>query len=105
MDEADKLVSQTRINPAPSTIILRLRQADTLHGWSESFRNPYIYYTTEDGSRYRLWYEDSRSVMDKVGLARMFGITGVSLWRLGNVPDYNDAGLFYDVWENLLKQR
>ena len=43
--------------------------------------------------------------MDKVGLARMFGITGVSLWRLGNVPDYNDAGLFYDVWENLLKQR
>lgn len=105
VDEADKLVSQTRINPAPSTIILRLRQADTLHGWSEAYRNPYIYYTTEDGSRYRLWYEDSRSVMDKIELARMFGITGVSLWRLGNVPDYDDTGLFYDVWGNLLKQR
>ena len=103
VDEADKLVSQTRINPAPSTIILRLRQPDTLHGWSESFRNPYIYYTTEDGSRYRLWYEDSRSVMDKVELARMFGITGVSLWRLGNVPNYSDNGLYYDVWESLLE--
>lgn len=105
VDEADKLISQTRINPAPSTIILRLRQADTLHGWSETYRNPYIYYTTEDGSRYRLWYEDSRSVMDKIELARMFGITGVSLWRLGNVPDYDDPGLFYDVWGSLLQQR
>ena len=105
VDASDKLVAQSSVHPAPSTIITRLRQTDTLHGWSELYRNPYIYYTTQDGTRYRLWYEDSRSVLDKIELARMFGITGVSLWRLGNVPDYSDEGLFYDVWDSLLTLR
>lgn len=105
VDTEDKLLTQTSIHPAPSTIITRLRQTDTLFGWSEIYRNPYIYYTTEDGTRYRLWYEDSRSVLDKIELARMFGITGVSLWRLGNVPDYGDAGLSYDVWGSILEYR
>ena len=105
VDEADRLLQQSSINPGPSTIITRLRQEDTVMGWSESARNPYIYYTTESGSRYRLWYEDSRSVMDKIELARMFGITGVSLWRLGTVPNYSDAGLYYDGWDSLLELR
>ncbi|MGN0967772.1 MAG: S-layer homology domain-containing protein [Oscillospiraceae bacterium] len=105
VDEEDRLLQQSSFNPGPSTIILRLRQEDTAMGWSEIARNPYIYYTTEDGSRYRLWYEDSRSVLDKIELARMFGITGVSLWRLGTVPDYSDEGLYYDVWDSLLELR
>ena len=33
--------------------------------------------------------------------ARMFGITGVSLWRIGNIP----ADGAYDVWSALLTQR
>ena len=51
-------------------------------------------YTTEDGSRYKVWYEDAQSVTDKLQLARMFGITGVSLWRAGTIP----ASSGYDVW-------
>ena len=105
VDEGDKLLDTASIHPAPSTINTRLRQEDTLMGWSELYRNPYIYYTVESGERYRLWYEDARSVMDKVELARMFGITGVSLWRLGNVPNYTDEGLYYDVWGALLADR
>jgi hypothetical protein len=35
----------------------------------------------------------------------MFGITGVSLWRLGNVPNYSDEGLYYNVWDSLLSER
>ena len=104
VDEEDKILEQNSVHPAPSTVITRLRQEDTLFGWSELYRNPYIYYTTETGERYRLWYEDSRSVMDKVELARMFGINGVSLWRLGNVPNY-DAELDFDVWGSLLADR
>lgn len=105
VNAADKLVSTSPIQPAPSTIITRLRQEDTQLGWSDTYRNPYIYYTTEDGSRYRLWYENERSVMDKIELAQMFGITGVSLWRLGTVPGYDDAGLEYNVWSALLSDR
>lgn len=55
-------------------------------GLLEEFRNPCALYTTEDGSRYKVWYENEQSVLDKVALARMFGITGVSLWRIGNIP-------------------
>jgi hypothetical protein len=32
----------------------------------------------------------------------MFGVTGVSLWRIGVIPDF--AGV-YDVWSQLLSQR
>lgn len=105
INESDKLVEKKSYNPLPSTIITRLRQEDTVMGWSETYRNPNIYYTTENGKRYRLWYEDARSVMDKIELAQMFGITGVSLWRLGMVPDYSDKDLFYNVWESLLADR
>lgn len=105
INESDKLVQQTSYHPAPSTIITRLQQEDTLFAWSETYRNPNIYYTTEDGARYRLWYEDARSVMDKIELAQMFGITGVSLWRLGTVPNYPNEGLYYNVWESLLADR
>ena len=76
-------------------------QPDTQVVYSEEFRNPCALYTTEDGSRYKVWYENEQSVLDKVALARMFGITGVSLWRIGNIP----ADGAYDVWSALLTQR
>ncbi len=46
---------------------------------------------TEEGSDNIVWYEDARSVTAKVRLAKMFGIGGISVWRLGNVPE--------DAWE------
>lgn len=105
VDENDLLVSQTLVHPSPSTIITRLKQSDTEFGYSELYGTSWIYYTTGDGSRYRLWYEDALSVTAKIRLARMFGINGISIWRLGNVPAYADAGLNYDVWSAVLAQR
>ena len=95
------LLETTIYHPAPSTLALRLAQPDTQVVYSEEFRNPCALYTTEDGSRYKVWYENEQSVLDKVALARMFGITGVSLWRIGNIP----ADGAYDVWSALLTQR
>lgn len=105
VDGGGRLLSQIFYNPTPATIITRLRQPDTERYYSEGYRNPYIYYTDENGGRYRLWYEDERSVQDKIELAKMFGVTGISLWRLGNVPDYDDPGLFYQVWDGILALR
>jgi len=102
VDGEGKLLSQTFYNPIPATIIARLRQADTECYYSEVYRNPYICYTAENGIRYRLWYEDARSVQDKLELAKMFGVTGVSLWRIGNIPNYDDSGLFYNIWDSIL---
>ena len=105
VDENGLLTGQTLVHPSPATIITRLRQSDTTLGYSRLYGAPWAFYTTEDGSRYRLWYEDARSVTDKIELARMFGINGISIWRLGNVPVYDDAGLNYNVWEAVQAQR
>lgn len=60
-----------------------------------------MYYTTEDGTEIFLWYEDARSVSDKLQLAKLFGIQGVSFWRIGTIPNYADEGLHYNVWEGI----
>ena len=95
-DAAGQLISETPLHPVPSTIYSRLTGGGEM-GWSETYRNPYLRYVTEDGKHIFLWYEDERSVEEKASLARMFGITGVSVWRLGLIPSYADAGLYYNV--------
>ena len=101
VDENGVLLETTIYHPAMSTLAARLNQSDTVVTYDAASRNPYALYTTEDGSRYKIWYENEQSVTDKIQLARMFGITGVSLWRVGNIPD--TAG--YDVWSAVLSQR
>lgn len=99
-DEAGQLISEAPLYPTTRTIYSRLAGGAEM-GWSETYRNPYLRYITEDGQHIFLWYEDSRSVGEKAALSRMFGITGVSFWRLGNLPDYNDPGLYYNVMDAL----
>lgn len=81
-----KLLSATPYHPAKDTVYQRMNQAGTIKGFSETYRNPYIQYMTEDGTNVFLWYEDQQSVAEKAALARMFGISGISLWRLGTIP-------------------
>lgn len=94
VDEAGRLLDDTLYHPGPATLAARLAQPDTEVTYSEKYRNPWALYTAEDGSRYKVWYEDARSVTDKLQLARMFGVTGVSLWRVGTIP----TSTGYDVW-------
>lgn len=95
-DSAGKLTSQTPILPTMDTVAARLKAGATM-GWSAVYRNPYITYQTETGQHVFLWYEDSRSVGEKVQLAKLFGITSVSLWRLGNLPNDATPGLYFNV--------
>lgn len=97
ISEDGKLLSPTPVCPSPSTIYKRMGQSDTVFGWSEEYHNPYMIYRTEDGQRVFLWYENSQSINDKIQLARMFGISGLSLWRIGTVPDYDG----YSIWQGL----
>lgn len=64
--------------------------------YSETYRNPYL--TIQDGEVTKvIWYEDSRSIGDKIDLAQMFGIQGVSFWRLGLIPDDNRTA-YSNIW-------
>ena len=100
VDEEGRLLETTIYHPAQDTLAKRLAQSDTTVTYSETYRNPCASYTAEDGSRYLVWYEDAQSVSDKIQLAKLFGITGVSVWRLGNIPTYDN----YDVWSAILAQ-
>ena len=101
VDQEGRLLETTIYHPAVSTLTARLGQPDTVVTYSEEYRNPCAAYTTEDGGRYLVWYENGQSVLDKFQLARMFGIAGVSLWRLGNIP----AAPGYDVWTAVASTR
>lgn len=91
-----KLSSTASVSPPPSTIYTRLKGGAVM-GYSDVYRNPYITYTTEEGKSIFLWYEDERSINDKLQLAKLFGIKGVSFWRLGIIPNYSDDGLYYNI--------
>jgi len=94
VDGAGNLKSESPFRPATETVYKRLIMPGTQRGWSDRYKNPYITYTTETGENIFLWYEDERSVLEKMALARMFGINGVSLWRLGEIPNYDGYDVF-----------
>ncbi len=65
--------------------------------YSDKYKNPYIVY--DDGSEKQIvWYEDKRSVEDKIKLAEMFGIDGISIWRIGLIPE---EGGDLNVWSGI----
>ena len=66
----------------------RLIDPRTTMNYSTQYDNPYLTFTNESGIENVLWYEDERSIAAKLGLAKMFGVNGVSVWRLGLIPDY-----------------
>ena len=96
--DADGLLTAVRsTHPLQTTVYKRLRQSGTVMGWSDTARSPWCTYTTESGQHIFLWYEDARSTAEKLACAKLVGVTSVSVWRLGLIPDYADEGLHYDV--------
>lgn len=98
VDEEGLIQNTTIYHPASTVIATRLEQEDTVYTWDEVSRNPFIIYTTEEGNHYKLWFENAPAVEEKLSLARMFGVTGVSVWRLGTIPYFPEIEN-YDVWQ------
>ena len=98
-----KITDGKSIHPALDTVEKRLAQPDTEINYSEKYKNPYAFYTTEDGQQILLWYEDSRSIEDKITLAKMFGINSLSIWRLGAIPE-GSAEQYMNVWETIIAE-
>lgn len=97
IDENGSLVSSTPVSVSMETAAKRLGQRNTIKGWSQANQQSYAIYTTEDGSRYFLWYQDEASVEAELRAAKLLGVTGVSLWRLGTIPNSADWS-----WNSLL---
>lgn len=78
------------------------------YAYSGEYANPYIkYIDTSTGVECIVWYENSQSVMEKVKLAKFFGIEGISLWRLGQIPneaDVSGKSFDMDIWQKLVNE-
>ena len=85
---------------------LKLFESSPSLQYSDLYKNPYLKFTDASGVERTVWYEDSRSVLEKIKMAKMFGVTGISIWRLGNIPDIKTDNYdlpFMDIWDNILK--
>lgn len=107
-----KIINQKAFRPSYTQLRDRMTKyepgSELSIKYSDMLHNPWLtYYNSSDGTDNIIWYEDSRSVNAKIGLSKMFGINGISLWRLGNIPDFDDAGedkLYLDVWKSIKEQ-
>lgn len=96
--DANGLLTAARsTSPTHTTVAGRLAQEGTVLSWSSLARSPYCTYTTESGQNIFLWYEDERSVGEKLSCAKLLGVNSVSVWRLGLIPTCADEGLHYNV--------
>ena len=86
-----KVINSMPYHPVTDSVYQRLIEPGTSINYSRLYENPYLtFYNSNDDTQNVLWYEDERSIASKINLARMFGINGVSVWRLGLIPDYED---------------
>lgn len=97
IDENGDLLSGTPVYPTAETVAARLAQPDTETGWSDTYQQSYAIYTTEDSGRYFLWYQDDTSIQTELRCAKLLGVSGASLWRLGTLPTSADWN-----WNSLL---
>ncbi|WP_422485397.1 glycosyl hydrolase family 18 protein [Gudongella sp. DL1XJH-153] len=102
VDNQGKVVNKYPYTPTYEMLYNRIIQDGVDIFYDLDNQNPYIkYYNENDNMEYIIWYEDSRSIAAKIGLAKMFEIESLSFWRLGNFPDYSDkAGS--EVYLNVL---
>ncbi|HHW47914.1 MAG TPA: hypothetical protein GXX14_04755 [Clostridiaceae bacterium] len=105
-----RIINSTSYSPDYGKIRDRILNEDGMKdvtvNYSQRYENPYITYSNDEGSSFIIWYEDSRSVLAKIKLAKMFNIKGISLWRIGTIPDYgenDEAANYLNVWQKVVE--
>lgn len=102
---------ETRNTPTYQMINDRIQNKDgkgvgISYGYNNELQSPFIqYFNLSDKTQNILLYENSKSLKAKIDLVKQFGLGGISLWSLANVPDYADTksktyGL--DAWDSII---
>lgn len=102
---------EARNTPTYQMINSRIQNKDGIgkgitYGYNNELQSPFIeYLNSADNTQNIILYENSKSVKAKIDMVKKYGLGGISLWSLANVPDYTDAraktyGL--DVWSSIL---
>ena len=80
------LLSGSPVSPDTDALRQYLQLPGTETGWSVQYQMPYTVYTTRQGFRYFVWYENGKSILGKTEIARLLGVTGISCSRTGQNP-------------------
>lgn len=65
-----------------------LERPDIVAQWNEMWRTPWVQYR-EDPDTHTVWFENRRSIEEKLDLARQYRLRGIAAWRLGlEHPDF-----------------
>lgn len=88
VDEEGKVLNERPYTPDYEKLLHRLEQNSTTVIFDEASMNPKaLYQDSNTNHSYVIWYENATSIEKKVELAHLFGITRLSTWRLGNIPN------------------
>ncbi len=86
-----KVMNQTPYTPDMETVAAKIKSIGETK-YVQKYESPYItFYNEADSTNNVVWYEDNRSVAAKIKLAELFGVSNISLWRLGNIPDLGNT--------------
>lgn len=98
------IINQTPFTPKYDNLVERIhtekqsgKNIGNIIQYNHMYQNPYIVYN-ENGITNSIWYEDDRSVSAKIKLAKDLGLGGISLWRIGNIPDYS-SDMYLNTWD------
>ncbi|MFC4617669.1 glycosyl hydrolase family 18 protein [Camelliibacillus cellulosilyticus] len=58
------------------------RNAGATIEYSEASQSPYFHYTDQNGQQHVVWFEDSRSMAEKMLLIRNSGLDGLGAWQI-----------------------
>lgn len=90
------VINNTPYHPSYASVSARLATGCEVVYPNYSY-NPYATYTdSKDNTQNILWFENEQSIQAKAELARLLGLRGLSLWRLGTIPTDSSTGL--NIW-------
>lgn len=103
-----KTLNRTPISLSYDSFRQALSNSGVSYNYDASIQSPNVkFYDSKTGEYNTIWYENSSSVEAKINLAKMFGVNGISLWRLGNIPDDNttavDQKFGLGIWQKILE--
>ncbi len=90
------VLNSTPYRPAYDAVAARLATGCSVDYPNYSYNPCARYFDERDGTENVLWFENAQSVTAKAELARLLGLEGLSVWRLGTIP--TDASQGLDIW-------
>jgi len=100
-----KIINERPYSPTTTAILSRINK-NVPPQFSNELKSAFIIFQDPiDETRNVIWYEDERSVDAKIDLALAMGISNFSVWRLGTIPDDEDANAYLDIWGSILDYR